>query len=291
MNAGTSHRTEPVGRTDGTGGRDNFRYGFTKAGNADGVTGFTDALQGNETGCFATGDGYLFHASSGQRVNYHNQKGMQALPGIYPILDTASLERRNFPPVLVAEAFLEGGAQILQLRHKAFWSRDTFGLAKQLAVLCEQANVRFVVNDRADYAAILGAALHVGQDDLLPEDARRVVGPDALIGFSTHNSAQMAASEKEPVDYVAFGPVFPTTSKEHPDPTTGIELLRTVRSLTNRPLVAIGGITRENAHLCFDAGATSVAVISDLLPVSFPLSDAKRILRERIAEWLRIAQR
>jgi thiamine-phosphate pyrophosphorylase len=216
---------------------------------------------------------------------------MFTLPAVYPILDTASMERLEIPPLLAAEAFLEGGAGILQLRHKAFWGRDIFALAREIAGLCKQARVPFVVNDRADYAAILGAGLHVGQDDLEPEDARRVIGPHPTLGFSTHNPAQMAAARGEPVDYVAFGPVFPTTSKERPDPTTGIETLRTVRSITQKPLVAIGGITRNNALLCFEAGANSVAVISDLLPVSFPVSDAKRILRGRMAEWQRITRR
>ena len=215
---------------------------------------------------------------------------MFTLPGIYPILDTSSLKRREIPPLLAAEAFLEGGAGILQFRHKGFWSRDTFALAGAIAGLCEQARVPFVVNDRADYAAILGAGLHVGQDDLAPEDARRVIGVGAALGFSTHNPAQMAAARDKPVDYVAFGPVFPTSSKERPDPTTGIETLRAVRALTERPLVAIGGITLDNASLCFEAGASSVAMISDLLPVSFPVSDAKRILRDRMAEWQRITR-
>lgn len=242
---------------------------------------------------------------------------MAALPPVYPILDIASLERLGIPPVLAAEAFLECGAAILQFRHKAFWSRDTYAQAAQIAQLCAQSGAGFIVNDRADYAALLGAGLHLGQDDLPPADARRVLGltpgvtagvtagvtvsVTAILGFSTHNPAQMAAAQQEPVDYVAFGPVFATTSKERPDPTTGIELLHTVRTLTALPLVAIGGITRDNAHHCWKAGATSVAVISDLLPVSSPLSgpvsgftsssDIKRALRDRMSEWQRLNPR
>lgn len=209
------------------------------------------------------------------------------LPSIYPILDTTSLDRLGADPLSAARAFIEGGAQILQFRHKSFWNRETFAQADRIAALCREAGVTFVVNDRADYAAILHAALHVGQDDLHPADARRVVGPGAILGFSTHNPEQMREADSLPVDYVAFGPVFPTVSKDRPDPTVGLEGLRAVRALTTKPLVAIGGITRANAGRCFDAGADSVAVIGDLLPVSF----TNRTLSERMAEWLRLDPR
>jgi thiamine-phosphate pyrophosphorylase len=209
------------------------------------------------------------------------------LPRLYPILDTASLARLGFDPVDAAAAFLEGGAEILQLRHKSFWSRDVYAQAERIAALCRDARVPFVVNDRADYAALLGAGLHVGQDDLAPADARRVIGPAALLGFSTHNPDQMRAADAEPVDYVAFGPVFPTATKDRPDPTVGTEALRVVRALTNRPLVAIGGITRANAEACWSAGADSVAVIADLLP----LSCTKQALRDRMAEWRQLTTR
>jgi thiamine-phosphate pyrophosphorylase len=213
------------------------------------------------------------------------------LPPLYPILDTTSLNRLGLDPILIAEAFLESGARILQYRHKAFWSREIFAQAEQISKVCQQSGAIFIVNDRADYAAILGAGLHIGQDDISPADARRVIGPDAILGFSTHNPGQMLAAEAEPVDYVAFGPLFSTTSKDRPDPTVGIAGLRTVRALTTRPLVAIGGIARGNALACFQAGANSVAVISDLLPVSFPLSAIKQALRDRMDEWQRLIPR
>ncbi len=225
------------------------------------------------------------------------------LPRVYPILDTGTLARLEFPVIEAAEALLEGGAGILQMRHKDFWGREAFALAEQISKLCREAGVPFVVNDRADYAAILGAGLHVGQDDLSPADARRVLGPDAMVGFSTHNPAQMSDAASEPVDYVAFGPVFPTVSKENPDPVAGLAGLREVRTLTSRPLVAIGGITLGNASQCFDAGADSLAVIGDILSaVSFPLSARpssdkhladgarKRSLRDRMAEWQKLQQ-
>ena len=113
---------------------------------------------------------------------------------------------------------------------------------------------------------LFAAALHLGQDDLLPSVARRVVGPDAIVGFSTHNEAQLRAASVEPVDYLALGPIFGTVTKENPDPTVGVDELRRLRPLSNRPLVAIGGITRANARQVLEAGADSVAVIGDLFP-------------------------
>lgn len=206
------------------------------------------------------------------------------LPPVYPILDAATLLQRGVSAVLAAEGLLEGGATILQFRHKEQWTRETYAVALRLAAMCQQSGALFVTNDRADYAALLSAGLHVGQDDLTPSDARRVVGPDAVLGFSTHNPAQMAAAQNEPISYVAFGPIFPTASKHRPDPTTGPDLLRHIRTLTTLPLVAIGGITRDNAKTCRNSGADSVAVIADMLP----LSCSKRAIRDRMTEWLQL---
>jgi thiamine-phosphate pyrophosphorylase len=189
----------------------------------------------------------------------------KGIPRVYPILDTSALRRLNFNPVDFAAALLEGGARIVQFRHKGFWSRDVFAQASAIAGLCRQAGALFVVNDRADYASLLDAGVHLGQEDLAPRDAR-LVAADRLIGYSTHNAEQMRAAGSEPVNYLAFGPVFPTGSKERPDPVTGIDGLRQVRLLSQKPLVAIGGITLENAPLCWNAGADSVAVISALIP-------------------------
>ena len=204
-----------------------------------------------------------------------------ALPPVYPILDTATLGRLGLDSLIAAEALIEGGAGILQLRHKTFWSRQTFALAEQIARLCQPANILFVINDRADYSAALSAALHIGQDDLTPEDARRVIGSRAILGYSTHSPQQMRAAESDPVDYLAFGPVFPTVSKDRPDPTVGITGLKAVRALTRKPLVAIGGITRDNAFTCWNAGADSVAIIADL----YPDPCTKITLRDRMTEW------
>ena len=203
------------------------------------------------------------------------------LPRFYPILDTEIAVRHGFDPVKAAEEILGAGASILQFRHKAFLSRETFGKMERIAALCREAGVTFVVNDRADLAYLMGAALHVGQHDLPPAAARRITGPETLIGFSTHNERQLRAAQSEPVDYLALGPIFGTGSKQNPDPLVGLEELRRLRPLTTRPLVAIGGITRDNARQVLAAGANSLAVIGDLFP-----EDGN--LRARVEQWLRV---
>jgi thiamine-phosphate pyrophosphorylase len=203
------------------------------------------------------------------------------LPRVYPILDTESLDSRAIALETAAAAFLDGGAGILQIRHKRHWSRDFFDSARTVARLCRESGATLIINDRADFALLLEAGLHVGQDDLPPRDARRLMGNDALIGFSSHNVAQLCAAGGEPVDYVALGPVFATASKLNPDPVTGIEEIRRCRSLLEKPLVAIGGITQENALDVLRAGADSVAVIAGLLPASATAHS----LRERMEQW------
>jgi thiamine-phosphate pyrophosphorylase len=205
------------------------------------------------------------------------------LPRLYPILDTALLENRACPLHVAAGAMLDSGAAILQIRHKGVWSRRLVEQAGQVARLCQQARALLVINDRADIAMLLGAGLHLGQDDLPPSDARRLIGPAALLGFSTHNSGQIAAAAAEPVDYLAFGPMFPTRSKANPDPVVGVDGLSACRRLTARPLVAIGGVTRGNAPQVLAAGADSLAVISDLLPADCSAA----AIAERIRDWHR----
>lgn len=208
------------------------------------------------------------------------------LPRVYPILDTDSLERVKIPMFRAAAAMLEAGAEILQFRHKGFWSRAVFEDAQHVARLCREAGANFVVDDRADMALLLRAGLHLGQEDLPPRDARRLMGPDPLIGYSTHNREQLSAGKEEPVDYLGFGPVFATSSKRNPGPVTALDQLRQLRPLVDRPLVAIGGITRENASLVFEAGADAVAVIADLVPEDCSETSLKR----RMEEWQQLAR-
>lgn len=208
------------------------------------------------------------------------------LPRLYPILDTASLARRGREPIFFAEAVLEAGARILQFRHKGHFSRQMFETARTLAALCARSGARLLINDRADIAAILDAGLHLGQDDLAPELARRVLGPDRLLGFSTHNAEQLRRADSEPAGYLAIGPIFATGSKDRPDPQVGLENLPALRRLTPKPLVAIGGITRATAQSVLRAGADSIAVIGDLLPEEI----TKATVRERTEEWIRLTQ-
>jgi len=205
------------------------------------------------------------------------------LPRFYPILDPEIAARHGVDPVATAEQILEGGAKILQFRHKGFFSREVFAQLERVAELCRDAGVQFVVNDRADLAAITGAALHLGQDDLTPSSARRVVGLATLIGFSTHNERQLRAAAAEPANYLALGPIFGTASKQNPDPVVGIDELRRLRRLTDRPLVAIGGITRSNAQSVLAAGADSVAIIGDLFTEGADV-------RARTQEWVSLTR-
>jgi thiamine-phosphate pyrophosphorylase len=211
------------------------------------------------------------------------------LPRVYPILDTGSLTRCAIPFEAAAAALLEGGAAILQIRHKGHWSRDWFTACTQVAGLCQEAGAELIVNDRADFALLLNAGLHIGQDDLPPREARKLMGTGAHIGFSSHSAAQLAAAGGEPVDYVALGPVFATASKQNPDPVVGVEEVRRLRPLIDKPLVAIGGITRENAVEVLRAGADSLAVIGGLLPP--PDSAAPvRDVRQLMEDWRRVVQ-
>jgi thiamine-phosphate pyrophosphorylase len=200
---------------------------------------------------------------------------------LYPILDAETLQSRACNLLDAAQALLDAGARILQFRHKQFWTRDTFSTAEHLAGLCRRHSALFIVNDRADYAKLLNAGVHLGQDDLPPRAARDLLGPQAIIGFSTHNAAQLAEAASQPVDYIALGPIFDTASKRNPDPVVGVANVKEWRSRVKQPLVAIGGITRDNALAVRAAGADLVAVIGDLYPA---LCDPRSI-RERMGEW------
>lgn len=185
-----------------------------------------------------------------------------------------------YPALEFVEALLEGGAALVQFRHKSDFTRAVFAQLQAAARLCAQAGARLVVNDRADLAALVDAGVHVGQQDLTPAQVRRIVGA-RLVGYSTHNEAQFTSAEGEAADYLAFGPVFATSSKENPDPVVGLETLARLRPLAAKPLVAIGGITRATAAAVWRAGADSIAVIGDLLPET----PNKASVRRRFEEW------
>jgi thiamine-phosphate pyrophosphorylase len=187
------------------------------------------------------------------------------LPRLYPILDSSFWPDANALCV-AAEEFVSAGATVLQYRNKSGNARQMLEHAESLKGLLG-SRVQLIMNDRADLCLASGFdGLHIGQDDISPEAARRIIGPDRWLGISTHNPEQIAEADKTDADYLAIGPVFATTSKANPDPVIGLEGVRRARELTRKLLVAIGGITRANAHSVIEAGADSVAVISDLLP-------------------------
>jgi thiamine-phosphate pyrophosphorylase len=191
-----------------------------------------------------------------------------ALPRLYAVVDVETSVRRGRTPIDVAEAFLAAGVRLLQLRAKAMGGAELLALADRVQALSRAAGATLIVNDRVDVAAATGAGVHVGQRDLPPEVARRLLGPDAVIGCSTHTRAELDAALAAPVDYVAYGPVFPTTTKTAPDPVVGLDGLRAASAragAAGRPLVAIGGITLATAPAVIAAGADSVAIIGDLL--------------------------
>ncbi len=195
------------------------------------------------------------------------------LPRLYAILDIDLLAVRQLDPLDVLDAWLECGVRLVQLRAKSLTMGPMLGIAESVGRRAASAGATLFVNDRADVARLAGAdGVHLGQDDLSPQDARRVLSPDQLIGLSTHNLAQVRAAveleEGAPPDYVAIGPVSATSTKAQPDPVVGLAGVRDASTLmkgAGRPLVAIGGITLESAPGVISSGADSVAVISDLL--------------------------
>jgi len=186
------------------------------------------------------------------------------IPRLYAILDVSCFAEAQ-AIYRAADELVAGGVTLLQYRNKAGSARTMLEQARELRRRLGD-KIRLIMNDRADLCLAAGFdGLHVGQEDLSPESARRVIGPKLWLGVSTHNPEQLREADQTTADYLAIGPVFATSSKERPDPVVGLEGIRRARELTRKPLVAIGGITRGNARSVLDAGADSVAVISDLL--------------------------
>lgn len=208
-------------------------------------------------------------------------------PPLYAIIDAALLKTSELS---FAEMMAESGVELLQYRNKHASSRQLFEISQSISVKlsAKAARPRFIVNDRADIALVVNAGgVHVGQEDLGVEDARGIMGADRWVGVSTHSLEQLDAADKTSADYIAFGPIFPTRSKENPDPVVGLDLLREVRRHTRKPLVAIGGITLERAADVYRAGADSLAVMRDLIVCDDPgaraaqfLAEAARVRRE-----------
>ncbi len=198
------------------------------------------------------------------------------LPRLYVILDAALL---TVPETECAQKLADAGVRLLQYRNKSASSRELFESSKRLASQLAPQGVTFMVNDRADIASVVDAAgVHVGQDDLSVEAARRVIGTEKWVGVSTHNLEQLERSVATSADYVAVGPVFATSTKANPDPVVGIDFIRRVRALTSKPIVAIGGITLARAAEVIRAGADSVAVVSDVVCAPDPGRRARQYM-------------
>ncbi len=195
---------------------------------------------------------------------------------LYPIIDrTFCQDSRAVQECSLA--LVAAGCTLIQYRNKSGSARQMLDEARELRA-CLGKGVRLIMNDRADLCLAAGLdGLHVGQDDLSPASARRIIGANRWLGVSTHNPEQLALADQTSADYLAIGPVFATSSKANPDPLVGLEGVRRARELTRKPLVAIGGITRANARSVIEAGADAVAVISDLL--RDPRKSAEEFLR------------
>jgi thiamine-phosphate pyrophosphorylase len=208
-----------------------------------------------------------------------------ALPRLYCIVDAGCFGGAADLTAAVGEftrELIAGGATLIQYRNKAGNARQMVADAREMVRVREasERDVTLILNDRADLCLVSGFdGVHVGQDDLSAEAARRIVGNRLWTGVSTHSPEQVAVADRTSANYVAVGPVYGTVSKQNPDPVIGLDGVRRARELTRKPLVAIGGITRQNCRAVIDAGADSVAVISDLV------KEPRRAVEEYLGMW------
>ena len=204
-------------------------------------------------------------------------------PFLYPIIDTAVCNARGLDPATIADAYLAGGARLLQLRDKSGSSAAFLSLAERIVQRASACDAAVIVNDRADIARLSGAhGVHVGQDDLAVSDVRRLVGPSFIVGLSTHDERQIDEAIESDATYVAVGPVFGTSTKETGYTARGLDLVRYAAS-RGKPVVAVGGITLDRVPSVVEAGAAGLAVISDLLEGSDPEARSRGFIA-RLAE-------
>ena len=188
------------------------------------------------------------------------------IPRLYAIIDSSLLTARGIPLTDFASELAEAGVSFIQYRDKTGGPQQILQAAAEIRAAFGSSPLKLILNDRPDLAVLAHAdGVHVGQDDLSPADTRSIIGPNRLVGLSTHNDHQVRAAHLTPADYIAIGPVFATASKLNPDPVIGLEGVSRARALTTKPLVAIGGITRDNVRSVMEAGADSVAIISGLV--------------------------
>lgn len=202
---------------------------------------------------------------------------------LYAIADT--LGRAELSYINLAEQLCAGGAKLLQLRIKDQASHEFLRIARQVQAICRRAGCLLIINDRADIARAVGAAgVHVGQADLPVAAARKVLGPEAIIGVSTHDLAQATAAAQSGADYIGFGPLFGTQTKTTGYSARGLDQLRTIRAHVSLPIVAIGGISSQRARAAFTVGADAVAMISDIV-----LADQVSLKVQTILQALAVA--
>ena len=200
---------------------------------------------------------------------------MKPLPRLYAIADASFGD-----PIRLAESLFDGGARLVQVRNKKASARELLQQVERVLSIAPP-DAEIIVNDRADVALVARAAgVHLGQTDLPPAEARRILGAGCIIGFSTHNLDQALDADNLPVDYIAVGPIFPTATKENPDPVLGVERLAQICKAIRKPVVAIGGVQLENAVEVLKAGAASIAVIRDL-------SDSPNVVL-RVQAWIKL---
>ena len=217
------------------------------------------------------------------------------LPRLYAIIDRTTLDARNVPVTEFASKLRDAGVTLLQYRDKVNGPQEILWAAEQITAVFQGTGALLILNDRADLALLAGWGVHVGQEDLSPEDARAIVlptiarpsqnregwatrvGGQVIVGVSTHSDDQVILANASDADYIAIGPVFATSTKQNASPVVGLEGVRRARALTPKPIVAIGGITRENARSVIDAGADSVAVIGGLFS---PRESVEKVARD-----------
>jgi thiamine-phosphate pyrophosphorylase len=198
-------------------------------------------------------------------------------PPLYAILD-ATPEQPLDSLISLAQKLANAGVQLIQLRAKRLPPCQFQQIATAL-IAAAPNTVKLILNDRPDIATLTNAAgVHVGQEDLPVEAARKLCPTPQWVGISTHNLEQLKAADRTSADYIAVGPIYPTTTKQNPDPVVGLDLIRAARKLSSKPLVAIGGITINSVPDVFQAGADSVAIISDLINAPDPSQRAREYL-------------
>jgi thiamine-phosphate pyrophosphorylase len=209
------------------------------------------------------------------------------LARLYAILDTDLLSARSLAIASIAAGLRAAGVKLVQYRNKQGSAREMLRDASLLReIFPASEDLRLLFNDRPDLTLLAGFdGVHVGQGDVSADDARSIVGSGRWVGVSTNSADQVMEADQTSCDYIAYGPIFPTASKINPDPTVGLAGLGAARALTAKPLVAIGGITRKNCRSVLDAGADSVAVISDLLPANSDPNTAQAATRQIAEEF------